>query len=452
MRSTTSTSTRPTTSSPTSSTSTTPSAPTESTSSRPTTHRSQGKEHPDDLKPEEQRERDRLQRERDQRELTNAGISAKVDSLLRRYYYDPSTVGSLGGADIFTRQVASKPSIKLKRRTIEMWLSSQEPYILHRRQIARRYKTNPIKVRRVGQIFQADIIFYRDIKQYGFQYLLLIQDTASRYLWFKFLKTKACKEVLGKIKLIFTEARNIPEFLFCDRGSEFICKEVQEYLKSVNCKMYHTGSSSHKTPHLDRATRYLNERMAIYFTHKETANWVKIVGRLVSSYNRMKNRNTNKTPLQIWKSKIVSDWKRDDREAMKKEKPKLKVGQRVALVGTELGPVGMIHSYRGRVSLETYEIIKVDTSQERPVYTLRDERGEVLIGRFYPEEVIRVRTPVTGQRDWKIEKVIRHRVNKDTGEREVYVKYKNRDSRYNEWIKESTVYDIPKVVIKRRNK
>lgn len=404
----------------------------------------------EDLSPGDQRKQKEKQRVIDLREMSDAGLNEQVDKLLSRLYYNPIRVGSLGGRDSLAQLV--KQYMPLGRRTVELWLSTQQPYILHRRNLKRTFATNPIKVKRVGQIFQADLIFYKDIPHYGYYYLLLIQDTASRYIFYKFLKTKKCTEVVKRIKDIFREAKNIPEFFFCDRGSEFVCKEVKDYLKSVNCKMYHTGSSSHKTPNLDRAARQINERMAVYFTHKETTNWVQVVGKIISSQNRTVNRTTGMTPIDMWKKKVsIKQISNKRRRGVHRERPKFKVGQRVAMVGVDKGPPGMIHSYRGRITAETFEIIAVDRSQKRPMYTLRDDRGEVIEGKFYPEEIIRVRTPLMGEPDWKIDRIV-GKPKTIKGVKYVLVKYKNLDKRYNEWIPESSLVDIPKVTIKRRRK
>ena len=133
-------------------------------------------------------------------------ISSQVDRLLSRIYYTPNRVGSLGGVDALLRAV-KKQRPQLNRRTVETWLRTQPPYYMHRRVPKRHFARNKLLYGGVGDLMQADIVFYKDVAQYGYKYLLLVMDTASRYLFYRFMKTKTCKETMRKIKEIFAETK-----------------------------------------------------------------------------------------------------------------------------------------------------------------------------------------------------------------------------------------------------
>src|SRR5579859_7570933 len=126
--------------------------------------------------------------------------SSQADKLLSQIYYQPSRVGSLGGVDSLLdavnemRKRVKRTIHPITRRTIVEWMQTQPPYYMHKAVKRRTFKRNKILVGGVGDLFQSDIVYYKDIPHYGFKYLLLVQDTASRYIFHRFMKTKSRSE------------------------------------------------------------------------------------------------------------------------------------------------------------------------------------------------------------------------------------------------------------------
>jgi len=238
-------------------------------------------------------------------------VPVNVAKLLTRIYYNPSKVGSFGGVNILKQEVDKlikkfEHSFPVSKRVVETWLSSQAPYVLHKRVRTRKFKRNPMKYEPdVGSLMQADTIIFSDIPHYGYKYLLLMQDTASRYLIYRFLKTKTCKEVMAKTKQIFDQIKFVPHNLLVDMGGEWYCSEFQTWADDIGLNVYSIGAGgSGKVPNLDRITRYLQERLATAFTHLETTNWVKLMPQLISSQNRTYSRSIGMTPKEAWDKRI----------------------------------------------------------------------------------------------------------------------------------------------------
>jgi hypothetical protein len=378
-------------------------------------------------------------------------VPEDVGKLLSKIYYNPSRVGSFGGVGLLREEVnkllkrANKPLTT--RRVVETWLSSQAPYVLHKRVRTRQFKRNKMKYEPdVGWLMQADVLFYSDIPHYGYKYMLLVQDTASRYLMYKFLKTKTCSEVLKKIKSIFEEHQVTPFNLLVDSGSEWFCSEFQQWADEAGCNVYSIGSGdSGKVPHLDRVTRYLQERMAIAFTHHETTNWVKLMPQLIQSQNRTFNRSIGMTPKEAWDKRIDITPKTAATGKESKEKIKYSIGQWVSILGPDYKSFS--HKYRGQWTLSKFKIVNIKRDRgDRVVYYLVDELGDDIKNGFYAEEI----TPARYKPFERVEKVLKRK--RIDGVPYSYVRYKYRDKRYDAWIKDSDLTDIQKVVIKRRKK
>ena len=66
----------------------------------------------------------------------------------------------------------------------------------------------------------------------------------------------------------------------------------------------------------------------------------------------------------------------------------------------------------------------------RPVYTLKDDGGEELRGKWYPEEIQQIR-----DNKYEVERVLKRQTATD-GTRELFVKWRDYPAKYNSWIKE----------------
>jgi len=415
----------------------------------------------DQLRQQLQKQEEREQQQYKDEELEK--IPKKVSSLLTKIYFNPSRVGSYGGYHILTSEankILEKTSQQpVSERVVKLWLSGQVPYVLHKRVRTRKFKRRVMRYEPFkGKLMQADIIFYSDIPHYGYKYLLLVQDTATRYLMYKFLKTKTCAENLKKIKEIFSEIKLIPKNLLVDSGGEWFCKEFENWAKENNCNVYAIGSGdSGKIPHLDRVTRYIQERLATVFTHKETSNWVQIIPRLISSQNRTFSRSIGMTPKEAWEkplgTEIVQIKKHqsiNERSGeMKRVRRKVrfnrfKIGQWVSILGPDYGT--MQHKYKGQWTLTKFKIVRINKVDNKNIYYLEDELGEPIKNGFYESELTEARYEPFK----RIEKVLKKQT--VDGVKYVLVRYKRQDKRFDAWIKEKDLTTIPKVVVKRRKR
>ena len=68
------------------------------------------------------------------------------------------------------------------------------------------------------------------------------------------------------------------------------------------------------------------------------------------------------------------------------EKPTIKIGDRVRISKCDLP---FRKGYKPQFTREVFEIVAVAT-RKPPTYTIKDEQGEVIQGKFYQKELIKV--------------------------------------------------------------
>jgi hypothetical protein len=372
------------------------------------------------------------------------GVPKDVSKLLTRIWTNPSRVGSFGGVKLLQEQAniirAKNNESPISERTTATWMSGQEAAVTHKIVRTRNFPRNPVEYsNRVLSQVQADVIFFTDIPQYGYKYMLLFQDTPSRYAIYRLMRAKTAAETLAKLKSIFESLPRIPDSILTDAGSEFMAAPVQAYFKEVDCKHFVVGGGdSGKTPHLDNLTRNIQRRVHKWFAYKETRNWPKVIPQIISSQNRTRNRMTGKTPKEIWDAGYAPPI--PEREPTK-EKPKFKIGQWVSILGSQLGSLS--HQYKGEWTFAKFRIVDIDISKPvRIMYYLEDELGERIKNGFYSNEL----TAATFPDSKRIEKIIKRKT--IDGVKWVLVRYKSRDKRFDSWLKATQVTAIPKVTIK----
>ena len=71
--------------------------------------------------------------------------------------------------------------------------------------------------------------------QYGFKYILTVIDVLSKYAWAEPIKTKTGENLVKAFEKILKEGRK-PETFHTAKGTEFINRKFQSYLKKHNCQ------------------------------------------------------------------------------------------------------------------------------------------------------------------------------------------------------------------------
>ena len=263
----------------------------------------------------------------------------------------------------------------------------------------RRTKTfSPIYVYRKRELFQSDVVFFtrQELVQanHGYKYLFVTIDVFTKMVWVYPMKENKCAVVMECFKDILKKCGDKPERLNTDRGSELICKKFTTFLK-VNKIHHYLSYSLRKCPVVERFNLTLQRLLYKMMKQNNTYAWTELLDSAMKIYLNRKHRTIKMTPLEAEKEEnepIVRQtyFKRYFKAGEKKRKPKFSLGDSVRIYKER----GTFHrGYMEDFSEEIFTISKVLTNLPVPRYQLKEYNGEVLIGSFFEDELVRYEVP-----------------------------------------------------------
>lgn len=281
-----------------------------------------------------------------------------------------------------------------------------------------------------------DLVDIQALAEYndGTRYILTVIDTFTRYAFCRLIKNKTGPVVLESFKSILDEAKRKPINIVLDGGSEFRNKLFQDFCKKNNINLFNPDTSTHGA-YIERFNRTLQDITYKYMTENNTYRFKDVFQNLVKTYNLRKHRMIGYSPDEAENNDNIHLQIRLNLskyyDKIKSKKPKFSIGDTVRIVKLK-GKFS--RGYKERSNREYFKIFKINTNFKIPLYYLETYNGkEKIKGGFYDFELTRV-----GDEIFQIEKVIKKRKNKN-GEIELFVKWRDFDDSYNEWIKQSNI-------------
>lgn len=338
-------------------------------------------------------------------------------------------------------------------------LAGNETYTLYR-EPKRPKHYNPVYVRKPREIIQADLIDLQKLanNNKGIKYLLTVIDSYTRFAWVRALKDKKSDTVLNAFKDIVEHNMNneIGEVFLADQGSEFINSKFRTYLRNNNVEV---RLANNKAPHIERFNRTLQNLIFRYLEENETETYYNQLDNLVRLYNNRFHRTIKMSPyraetdemaqkqlsenIEYYYKKAVGNHYLDDLKTGKEEekRKRFKIGDlvRIAKYKTPFGK-GYYQSFKETI----YEISEVLTHMPIVMYKLKNtETNQPEIGTWYAEELQLVAKDFhTSDNVFKIEKILKRRINPKTKKEEVLIKWKNWSNKFNSWEPASAIKDI----------
>ena len=244
-----------------------------------------------------------------------------MEDTLKKIYYDIAHPASFGSS--YKLYKAVKPiHSNITHKRVKEWLSSQNPYVLHRR-IVRKFPRRRIIASGISYQWQCDLAILSSISRYNnnYKYLLVIIDVFSRYLIVRKTKKKDAASMERVFREVFKK-HGPPLHIQCDGGSEFWNSKVKKLFRERGVKLF-TTSSDTKAAIVERVILTLKNKMFKYFTSKNTLKYVDILQQLVDSYNNSVHSSLGMAPNEVncenehllWKkqySKYLKKLKRND--------------------------------------------------------------------------------------------------------------------------------------------
>lgn len=333
---------------------------------------------------------------------------------MEKEYYSPKT-GYTGASPLFKKY--GKP------KTIE-WLETQPTYTLHK-PLRKKYPRNKVLVSCIDEQWQLDLCDLSSLSKSnnGYKFLLNCIDIFSKFAWSLPLKTKSATAVLNAFKEIMSGDRK-PQKIQTDAGTEFVNKDFQNYLKTLNI-VFFTTNSELKASVVERFNRTLKDRMWRYFTRNNTYKYIDVLQDFLHGYNNSKHRTIGIEPSKVNHTNEEQILSQVFKISKHTAPHKFKVGDKVRISKVK----GTFEKgYLPNFSQETF-IIYEKLDRKPPVYRLKDELGETIGGIFYEPEMQKV-TVIDDV--YVIERILKTK--QTGGVKQYFVKWRGYPDKFNSWV------------------
>ena len=285
-----------------------------------------------------------------------------------------------------------------------------------------KFERQKVIVNHINEIHSTDLV---DMSQYskmnrGYKYIFTNIDVFSKIAYAFPLKTKKILDIKVCFEKIFKN--NKPKYIWSDREPAFFSKEMQQFFKDNNVKIYHTNSHL-KAVVIERFNRSLRELMMKEFVKNNNTVWYNILPKLIKIYNNRFHSTIKMKPIQVNKSneKYIKENIYTYDETSKN--PKFKIGDLVR-ISLKRRPVFDKPSSNIKWSEELFKIHSINRSNVI-TYKIKDLNDEIIKGIFYEKELQKTKNT---SEVYVIEKIIRK--NKD----KYLVKWRGYSNDFNRWI------------------
>ena len=196
--------------------------------------------------------------------------------------------------------------------------------------IRRHFERRQVFSPQIDRIWATDLA---DLKRFshknkGYRYLMIVVDLFSKYLWLIPLKRKTAAAASQGLENLFKEAK--PNFLWSDKGTEYVNKLMKKLLKEKDITLYHTHNEG-KSVIAERAIRMVKTWIYKNFTTNNTQNWIDILDAITKKYNSRKQRRLGMCPIDARKPENSHELFEKFVEDKDFISPKLKVGTKVRI-------------------------------------------------------------------------------------------------------------------------
>ena len=285
-----------------------------------------------------------------------------------------------------------------------------------------KFPRQKIIVNHINEIHSTDLV---DMTQYlkmnkGYKYIFTNIDVFSKIAYAFPLKSKKIQDIKPCFEKIFKN--NKPKYIWSDKESAFLSKEMQQFFKDNNVKIYHTNSHL-KAVVIERFNRSLRELMMKHFTKNNNTIWYGILPNLIKIYNNRYHSTIKMKPIQVNKSneKYIKENIYTYNKISKNPKFKINDLVRISLKRRDFFDKA---SSNIKWSEELFKIHSINKSNVI-TYKIKDLNDEIIKGIFYEKELQKSKN--TSQ-VYIIEKIIRK--NKD----KYLVKWRNYSDDFNSWV------------------
>ena len=285
-----------------------------------------------------------------------------------------------------------------------------------------KFPRQKIIVNYINEIHSTDLV---DMTQYskinkGYKYIFTNIDVFSKIAYAFPLKSKKIQDIKPCFEKIFKN--NKPKYIWSDKEPAFFSKEMQQFFKDNNVKIYHTNSHL-KAVVIKRFNRSLRELMMKEFVKNDNTVWYNILPKLIAIYNNRYHSTIKMKPMQVNKNneKYIKENIYTYNKTSKN--PKFKINDLVR-ISLKRRPIFDKSSTNIKWSEELFKIHSINKSNVI-TYKIKDLNDEIIKGIFYERELQKTKN-TSGV--YIIEKIIQKNKNK------YLVKWRGYSDDFNSWV------------------
>ena len=259
--------------------------------------------------------------------------------------------------------------------------------------VIKKFQRIQIQTHYKDECWSIDLIDRSSLSKYNKNYKVIftIIDNHTKYAWAIPLKDKSGKSTTTAIKNLIEKEKRKPHKIWSDRGKEFYNTTFLHYLKEQNIQIYSTNSDL-KAVFVERFNRTLLDLIKEPMYIEGKGNWLNHLDAALDKYNNRVHGTTKMTPFEMSFNTLIratattaSPNLIPNNNKLHTASPKFQVGDFVRVPDKR-----NIYS-KGYTTNWNRELFKIHSiNKTNPVtYTLNDENGDIIQGKYYEQELLR---------------------------------------------------------------
>ena len=258
--------------------------------------------------------------------------------------------------------------------------------------VIKKFQRIQIQTHYKDECWSIDLIDRSNLSKYNknYKFIFTIIDNHTKYAWAIPLKDKSGKSTTTAFKSLIEKEKRKPHKIWSDRGKEFYNTTFLHYLKEQNIQIYSTHSDL-KAVFVERFNRTLLDLIKEPKYIEGKGNWLNHLDAALQKYNNRVHGTTKMTPFEMSFNTLIRAAspnlipKNDNNNNHNNKLPKFQVGDFVRVPDKR-----NIYS-KGYTTNWNRELFKIHSiNKTNPVtYTLNDENGDIIQGKYYEQELLR---------------------------------------------------------------
>ena len=256
--------------------------------------------------------------------------------------------------------------------------------------VIKKFQRIQIQTHYKDECWSIDLIDRSNLSKYNknYKFIFTIIDNHTKYAWAIPLKDKSGKSTTTALKGLIEKEKRKPHKIWSDRGKEFYNTTFLHYLKEQNIQIYSTNSDL-KAVFVERFNRTLLDLIKEPMYIEGKASWLNHLDAALQKYNNRVHTTTKMTPFEMSFNTLIRAASpnlipKNDKNNHNNKLPKFQVGDFVRVPDKR-----NIYS-KGYTTNWNRELFKIHSiNKTNPVtYTLNDENGEIIQGKYYEQELL----------------------------------------------------------------